>query len=145
MLRAYKIMASRRQRIIVVSRSAQRICFAPASFAAIFTLLSFFWATQISAQQALSSTGNELQEITVTARKTFPDEEVTERVEMALHDDPYVLDTHVTITTKNGVVTLHGFVFDYWELRSMMRLARKIPGVKRVANDLELKGGAPED
>jgi hypothetical protein len=145
MLCVYKIMASCHQRVIVVSRSAQRIYFVPTFFAATFTLLSCFLATQIGAQQALASTGNELQEITVTARKTFPDEEVTERVEMALHDDPYVLDTHVTITTKNGVVTLHGFVFDFWELRTMMRLARKIPGVKRVANDLELKGGAPED
>ena len=99
----------------------------------------------IGAQQALTSTGDELQEITVTARKTFPDEEVTERVETALHDDPYVLDTHVTITTKNGVVTLHGFVSDYWELRSMIRLARKIPGVKRVANDLELTNGAQDE
>ena len=128
-----------------MSRSAQRIRFAAASFAAIFTLLSCFWATQISAQQARASTGDELQQITVTARKTFPDEETTQRVETALHDDPYILDTHVTITTKNGVVTLHGFVFEYWEVQTMRRLARKIPGVKRVADDLELKGGAPED
>ena len=132
-----------RPRAIVVPRSAQRIRFAAASLA--FTLLSCFWATQISAQQAHASTGNELQQITVTAQKTFPDEEVTERVETALHDDPYVLDTHVTITTKNGVVTLHGFVFDFWDLQAMRRLAKKIPGVKRVVNDLELKGGAPED
>jgi osmotically-inducible protein OsmY len=36
-------------------------------------------------------------------------------------------------------------VFEYWEVQAMERVARKIPGVKRVVDDLELKGGAAED
>jgi osmotically-inducible protein OsmY len=45
------------------------------------------------------------------------------------------------VTIKNGVVTLHGMVFDDWDLRSAMRIAKRLPGVKRVVNDLEIKLG----
>jgi hypothetical protein len=34
-----------------------------------------------------------------------------------------------------------GMVFDDWDLRNAMRIARKIPGVRRVVNDLEIKLG----
>ncbi|HEX3396670.1 MAG TPA: BON domain-containing protein [Steroidobacteraceae bacterium] len=112
--------------------------------AAIF-MLSSICATRIGAQEAGASSGNDLQQITVTAKKTFLDEQVAQNVETALHDDPYIFDTHVTITTKNGVVTLHGFVFDYEDVLAMRRLAKKVPGVKKVVNDIEVKGGAAED
>jgi osmotically-inducible protein OsmY len=52
---------------------------------------------------------------------------------------PY--DAHVTVTVKNGVVTLHGIVFDDWDLRTALRIARRAPRVKRVVNDLEIKLG----
>ena len=42
---------------------------------------------------------------------------------------------------KNGVLTLHGIVFDDWDLRDALRIARKVAGVQRVVNDLEIKLG----
>jgi osmotically-inducible protein OsmY len=36
---------------------------------------------------------------------------------------------------------LHGIVFDEWDLRVAKRIARKVPGVKRVINDLEIELG----
>jgi hypothetical protein len=66
----------------------------------------------------------------------FPDARET-----ALHSDPFFYDEHVSVTINNGVVTLHGIVFDDWDLRSAMRMARRMPGVKRVVNDLEIKLG----
>jgi hypothetical protein len=36
---------------------------------------------------------------------------------------------------------LHGIVFDDWDLRSAMRIAKRMPGVKREVNDLEIKLG----
>jgi osmotically-inducible protein OsmY len=71
----------------------------------------------------------------------LPDEVLKEQVETVLHDDPYFYDEHVTVTIRNGVATLQGIVFDDWDLRVAIRLARKVPGVKRVVNDLEIKIG----
>jgi osmotically-inducible protein OsmY len=80
----------------------------------------------------------------VTAKRrpeVVPDEELTKRVEAVLHDDPYFYDEYVTVTVKNGVATLQGIVFDEWDLRQAIRLAKRISGVKRVVNDLEIKLG----
>lgn len=87
---------------------------------------------------------NALDTIVVTARRRpepVDDEELTKRVAAVLHDDPYFYDEHVTVTVKNGVATLQGIVFDDWDLRQAIRLARRISGVKRVVNDLEIKLG----
>jgi osmotically-inducible protein OsmY len=47
-------------------------------------------------------------------------------------------DNHVTITVKNGVVTMQGFVQDAWDLSALRRVAKKVPGVRRIVNDVEL-------
>jgi osmotically-inducible protein OsmY len=60
-------------------------------------------------------------------------------VEAAMHADPYFLDEHVTVTVKNGIVILEGIVSDPWDLLDATRIARKIPGVKSVFNDLDLE------
>ncbi len=83
-----------------------------------------------------------LQAIVVKARKApvvLPDAEVKARVETAMHNDPYFLDEHVTVTVKNGVVILEGIVSDPWDLRDATRIARKIPDVKSVFNNLDLE------
>jgi hypothetical protein len=83
----------------------------------------------------------DLKPIVVTGQRlsvALPDAQVQQQVEAALHASVSVFDEHITITTKNGVVTLHGIVFDDWDMRAARRLAKKTPGVKRVINDLEL-------
>jgi osmotically-inducible protein OsmY len=94
-------------------------------------------ATQNRAQETRAPGGN-LQQITVTARRVFQDEEVTQRVAAALHADPYILDDHVTITTKDGVVTLHGLALDNWDVIQMKRLIWKMPGVRQVVDKLDV-------
>lgn len=85
---------------------------------------------------------NALQEITVTARKVSPtDAEVKVQVEAALHSDRYIFSEHVTITAKNGVVTLCGITVDYWDVIAMKHLVRRMPGVKRVVDDLDISLG----
>ena len=69
------------------------------------------------------------------------DEAVKINVEAALRSDPFFYDEHVTVTMKNGIVTLTGIVFDDWDLRAAIRIARRIAGVKRVVNDLEIRLG----
>jgi len=36
---------------------------------------------------------------------------------------------------------MRGIVFDDWDLRTAKRIAKRIPGVKRVIDDLEIKLG----
>jgi len=96
----------------------------------------------LAAQQAPPSGRSALQEITVTARKiSKSDEEVTTQVETALHSDRYIFSDHVTITSKNGVVTLSGIALDYWDVIAMKRLVRKMPGVRKVVDDLDVRSG----
>ena len=119
----------------------------PASLARVFlgTLLggcicsaSSVWA------DAPAPAGRLLDPIVVTAKKRpdpVPDEKLTKQVETTLHSDPLFYDEHVTVTIRDGVVTLQGMVFDDWDLRNAIRLSRKVPGVKRVVNELEIKLG----
>lgn len=103
----------------------------------LLAVLSYLWAT-VALAQTKATPADVLSEITVTARKVTLDEEVSRNVAFALHSDAYVDDAHVTITTKNGVVTLHGFVQDAWDLLALRRIAKKVPGAKRIVNDVEL-------
>jgi osmotically-inducible protein OsmY len=78
--------------------------------------------------------------VTVTADRQHPvaDEQLAQEVKAALRSDPIVDDNHVTITVKNGVVTMQGFVLDAWDLLALRRVAKKVPGVKKIVNDVEL-------
>jgi hypothetical protein len=81
----------------------------------------------------------ELAPIVVTAHKLeVPDEVVTQRVETAFDADKYFYGAQVRVRTRNGVVYLDGSVWDDWDMRSVLRIARHIPGVKRVVNNLDI-------
>jgi osmotically-inducible protein OsmY len=102
------------------------------------------WATSVSADNATAPAVGLLEPIVVTAKRqadAVADETIRRQVETALQSDPFFYDEHVTVTIRNGVVTLQGMVFDDWDLRNALRIGRKVPGVKRVVNDLEIKLG----
>jgi osmotically-inducible protein OsmY len=97
-------------------------------------------AASVLAADVSSQAGDKLNTVVVTGKRlSVPDSEVKEQVETALRSDRYFLDERVTVT--DGIATLRGIVFDDWDLRIAMRIARRIPGVKRVINDLKLKLG----
>ena len=101
-----------------------------------------FGAMPAAAQRAAASGRNALQEITVTARKVSEtDAEVTEQVETALHSDRYIFSEHVTVKSKNGVVTLSGIAVDYWDVIAMKRLVRRMAGVKKVVDNIDISLG----
>jgi hypothetical protein len=81
-----------------------------------------------------------LDTIVVTAQR-LADERLRAEVESALRNDPTLMSDHLDVSIKNGVVTLTGMVFDDWDLRIARRAAKRIPGVKRVINDMEIKLG----
>ncbi len=49
--------------------------------------------------------------------------------------------TSVRALLENGVAVLPGMVFDDWDMRQAIRICRRIAGVKRVINDLEIESG----
>jgi osmotically-inducible protein OsmY len=85
-----------------------------------------------------------LQEVVVTAKRHLTDEQVTQQVEKALEDDPYVYAEHVTVTTRRGVVTCEGIVGDAAELRHVLGICRRASGAKRVVSELQINDYPPE-
>jgi len=85
-----------------------------------------------------------LDEVVVTAKRQpdpAADARLQRQVESVLAADFYFNSDHVSVTVLNGVATLHGIIFDEWDLRNALRISRRIPGVRRVVNDLEIKLG----
>ena len=102
------------------------------------------WATSASAGAAATPPPGRLDTIVVTGKKLYDpvvDEKLTQQVAAALHNDRYFLDEHITVTVKNGVAYLEGIVFDDWDVRIARRIARKIPGVRRVVTDFYVPDG----
>jgi osmotically-inducible protein OsmY len=97
----------------------------------------------LASPQTQAQGGGSLKTIVVTGKKTSDaaDAEVKQHLEAAMHSSPFFYDGHITVTVKDGVVKLQGMVFDDWDLRVAKRIATKIPGVKRVDNDLEIEQG----
>jgi osmotically-inducible protein OsmY len=113
------------------------------SLAAAVMAGSVCW-TSAHAQRITPSANSGLDEVVVRGKRQIDpiaDARLRRQVEVALAADPYFYSEHVSVTIQNGVATLHGIVFDDWDLRNAMRISRRIPGVKRVVNDLEIKLG----
>ena len=85
-----------------------------------------------------------LPEVIIAAKRQAADEQVTRQVEQTLTKDPWIFAEHITITTQNGVVRLEGIVGDTGEMFRIMRLCRKIPGARRVVNELEIMHNDPD-
>ena len=66
------------------------------------------------------------------------DLELKANVESELKWEPSVNAAEVGVAAKDGIVTLHGFVQDAWDLLALRRIAKKVAGAKKVVNDVEL-------
>ena len=65
---------------------------------------------------------------------------ITTRVKAKLFDDPQTSGFAITVTTHKGTVQLSGFVSGEKEKSRAEELARTVPSVKSVKNDLIVKG-----
>lgn len=82
-----------------------------------------------------------LHEIVVESTKvpeSTADAAINKQVETAMASDRYFYDYHVSAMTRDGVVVLRGLVFDDWDMRKALRLSKRVPGVKRVVNELTI-------
>ncbi len=73
-----------------------------------------------------------------TPEQLAQDIRIYQTVQQRLDDDPSIYDRHVDISVYDGVVTLSGYVYDPYDLQQADRIAWEVPGVTRVANDLEV-------
>ena len=67
------------------------------------------------------------------------DDEIRNSVLIELKWDPKITSDDIGVAVKDGAVTLTGFVSSYWEKDAAEKAAKRVYGVKAVANDLEVK------
>ena len=79
----------------------------------------------------------------MAATSTIPmrtDGALRESVISELKWDPMIpTANNIALRVKDGVVSLTGFVHSYWEKDAAERAAKRVYGVKGIANDIEVK------
>lgn len=77
---------------------------------------------------------------TMTETPVRTDASIRESVFAELRWDPKITKADdIAVAVKDGVVTLSGYVQSYWEKDAAEKAAKRVYGVKAVANDLEVK------
>ena len=76
---------------------------------------------------------------TMTAATTRTDASIRESVVSELKWDPKITSPDIAVAVKDGVVTLSGYVTSYWEKDAAEKAAKRVFGVKGLANDIEVK------
>jgi osmotically-inducible protein OsmY len=67
------------------------------------------------------------------------DDKIREDVLLELKWDPEITSGDIAVAVKDGVVTLSGFVSSYWEKLAAEDAAKRVYGVRAVANDIQVK------
>ena len=67
------------------------------------------------------------------------DDEIRNSVVMELKWDPKITSSDIAVAVKDAVVTLSGFASSYWEKAAAEKAAKRVYGVRGVANDIEVK------
>jgi osmotically-inducible protein OsmY len=74
-----------------------------------------------------------------TQTQNDKDSQLRGAVAMQIDWEPEVMSRDVAVSAREGVVTLTGFVDNYYEKIAAERAAKSVYGVRGVANDLEVK------
>ncbi|MFY9608843.1 MAG: BON domain-containing protein [Blastocatellia bacterium] len=77
----------------------------------------------------------------VARLQMVPDNQLRERVMREVEWDPEITSTDIAVVVDEAVAALTGFVHSYAEKLAAERAAKRIYGVKGVANDIEVKPG----
>ncbi len=73
------------------------------------------------------------------AVSTRTDEEIQRDILAELKWDSRVRPNEIGVAVEDGVVTLTGWVDSYWKKKAAEEAAHRVPGVKAVANDIEVR------
>jgi osmotically-inducible protein OsmY len=71
--------------------------------------------------------------------KTRTDSAIREDVVFELKWDPKITSKDIAVAVNDGVVTLSGFVPSYMEKDAAEKAAKRVYGVRAVANDIQIK------
>jgi osmotically-inducible protein OsmY len=77
----------------------------------------------------------------VAKMQMVPDTQLRERVMREVEWDPEITSIDIAVSVEEAVIALTGFVHSYAEKLAAERAAKRIYGVKGVANDIEVKPG----
>lgn len=69
----------------------------------------------------------------------FDDTVITTKVKTAVLNEPTLKSAEINVETFKGVVQLSGFVNSQADINKAAEVARGVPGVKSVKNDMRLK------
>jgi osmotically-inducible protein OsmY len=75
----------------------------------------------------------------MATKQARSDDEIRDDVLFELKWDPQITSTDIAVAVKDGVVTLSGFASTYWEKLDAEKAAKRVYGVRGVANDIEVK------
>ncbi len=67
------------------------------------------------------------------------DTSIRDDVQFELKWDPKITSTDIGVTAKDGAVALSGYVSSYWEKDAAEKAAKRVYGVRGVANDLQIR------
>ncbi len=71
--------------------------------------------------------------------KTTSDSAINQDVMVELKWDPKITSNDIAVAVKDGVVTLSGFASSYLEKDAAEKAAKRVYGVRAVANDIQIK------
>ena len=64
---------------------------------------------------------------------------LTTKVKAAVFNEPSLQSAEINVETFKGVVQLSGFVSSQADINKAVEIARDVPGVKSVTNDMRVK------
>lgn len=64
---------------------------------------------------------------------------ITTKVKAAVFNEPSLKSAEINVETFKGIVQLSGFVNSREDINKAVEVARQVPGVKSVKNDMRLK------
>jgi osmotically-inducible protein OsmY len=76
-----------------------------------------------------------------TANELQANKEIADRVESALNADKFLFTRHISVRVDSGVVHLEGYVWSPTDIYVAKRIAKRVPGVTMVVDELELQRG----
>lgn len=91
------------------------------------------------AKQAADSTGQKIDSSMDKVGAYMDDSNVTAKAKAALVDDEAIKSTDISVETKQGVVTLSGFVTSQDQAEKAVAVVEKVEGVKSVSDKLHVR------
>jgi osmotically-inducible protein OsmY len=99
-------------------------------------------ALAVASGAAVADTQDRTSDTTIQTKQAevqpATDAQLKQRVEIALHSNPYFYSAHVNVSIESGNVVLRGLVFDGSELQDAIRIASQAAGGRRVIDNLEI-------